>query len=60
MIDRPEQSVNEWRDEASLKDLVALWSLCFPHLAYFRFAAGKAVGPVAHDEKQLKSEIEER
>jgi hypothetical protein len=24
---------------------------CFPHLAFFRFAAGKTVGPVAYDEK---------
>jgi hypothetical protein len=35
-----------------------LWSLFFPHLAFFRFAAGKTVGPVAHDEKQSKSIVD--
>jgi hypothetical protein len=35
-----------------------LWSLFFPHLAFFRFAAGKTVGPVAHDEKPSKSIVD--
>lgn len=36
------------------------WSvlLCFPHLAYFRFAAGKTVGPVAHDAEPSKCDID--
>jgi hypothetical protein len=45
--------------EASLEVLVVLWSLFFKHLAIFCVAAGKAVGPLAHDEEQLKSVVDE-
>ena len=30
----------------------------FQHLAYVRFAAGKTVGPVAHDENPSKSVVD--
>jgi hypothetical protein len=50
--------VGELSGEAGLEVCEALWSLFFQHLAFFRFAAGKTVGPVAHDEKQSKSVID--
>jgi hypothetical protein len=38
--------------EAALEAREALWSLFCQHLAFFRFAAGKTVDPVVHDEHQ--------
>jgi hypothetical protein len=52
------QSVGELSREAGLEVLEALWILFFQHLAYFRFVAGKTIGPVAHDEKQVIPETE--
>jgi hypothetical protein len=50
-------SVGELSGEAGLEACEALWSQFFQHLALFRFAAGKTVGPVAHDEKLSKSVV---
>jgi hypothetical protein len=55
-----ERSVGELSKETGLEVREALWSLFFPHLAFFRFAAGKTIGlrVVAHDEKPLKSIVD--
>jgi hypothetical protein len=58
VIERLSSSVGELSREACLEVREALWSLFFPHLAFFRFAAGKTVGPVAHDEKPSKSIVD--
>ncbi len=50
--------LSELSREAGLEVREALWSLFFPHLAFFRFAAGKTIGPVAHDERPSKSVVD--
>jgi hypothetical protein len=52
-------SVGELSREAGLEVREASWRVFFPHFAFFFcFAAGKTVGPVAHDEKPSKSVID--
>ena len=58
MVERPAWSVGELSREAGLEARAALWSLFFPYLAIFRFAAGKTVGPVEYDEKLSKSVVD--
>ncbi len=55
VIERLARSVGELSGGAGLEALAALWSLFFPHLASFHFAAGKTVGPAAHDSGEKPS-----
>ncbi len=57
VVERPAWSVGELSREAGLEARAALWSLFFPHLAIFRFAARKTVGRVESDEKLSKSVV---
>ncbi len=42
-------------EEAGREARAALLSLCLPHTACFRVAAGRTVGPAAHDGKESES-----
>ena len=57
-MESPAGSVDEQSENARLE--IRGWQsvagpVFFPHLAFFRFAAGKAASPVARDVKQSKS-----
>jgi hypothetical protein len=57
-IERPAQPIGELSGKAGLDAREALWSLFFPRFAIFFFAAGKTVGPVAHDEKPSRQVVD--
>ncbi len=51
-------SAGELSEEAGLEAREALRSLFFRTLPFSHFAAGKTVGPVAHDEKPMRSVVD--